>query len=357
MQKGSARLIDVAKAAGVSRGTAGNVFSRPELVRPEVRARVEEAARMLGYVGPDPKGRLLRAGRTNAIGVVTADRLGYFFEDPYVRLFMQGAAAVCDEHQASISLISGFTAEEGALGVRRALVDGLILHCLDETAHLVDLARNRGLPFVVIDFEVGADVSSIRVDDRGGARMAIEYLAGLGHRRFAILSLIIREEYRNDPTHFGPVDRDWRQTATFAVTRERLLGYADGLAASGIDVDDVPIIQSPFKEEEGGGAGAAMLFDAAPDATAIVTMSVPHALAVLNEARRRNIAVPGDVSVVAFDDVPEAAAADPPLTTIGQPSIEKGRRAAEILFETGPPRIEVLPVRLVVRESTAPPSR
>jgi DNA-binding LacI/PurR family transcriptional regulator len=355
LRKRSARLIDVARAAGVSRSTVGNVFSRPDLVRLEVRVRVEEAARALGYAGPDPKGSLLRAGRTNAIGVVVADRLGYYFDDPQMRLFMQGTSAVCDEHHASMSLISGFTAEAGVLGVKRALVDGLILHCLDETAQLIELARNRNLPFVVIDFDVGPATSSIRIDDRGGARMAVEHLAGLGHRRFAILSLITREEYRNDPVRYGPIDRDWRDSAHFAVTRERLLGYADGLAAAGIDINAVPIIQSPFKEEEGGRLGAAMLLDGAPDATAIVAMSATLAIAVLNEARRRRIEVPGNLSVVGFDDVPEAAVSDPPLTTVSQPSMKKGRLAAEMLFEGGPPRSEVLPVELIVRGSTAPP--
>ena len=69
------RLVDVAKAAGVSRGTASNVFNHPELVRPEVRERVAETARSLGYGGPDPKGRLLRAGKVNAIGLVLSGTL------------------------------------------------------------------------------------------------------------------------------------------------------------------------------------------------------------------------------------------------------------------------------------------
>src|SRR5271166_4056397 len=69
-RKNVARLVDVAKAAGVSRGTASNVFNNPELVRPKLRQRVEAAARELGYLGPDPKGRLLRAGKFNSIGVM-----------------------------------------------------------------------------------------------------------------------------------------------------------------------------------------------------------------------------------------------------------------------------------------------
>ena len=82
------RLADIAKAAGVSHGTASNVFSRPEIVREEVRERVKAAAEAMGYGGPDPKGRLLRAGKVNAIGVATAEPLSYFFDDPFARVMM-----------------------------------------------------------------------------------------------------------------------------------------------------------------------------------------------------------------------------------------------------------------------------
>ncbi len=90
--RSTAKLADVAKAAGVSAGTASNVFNRPEIVSPEVRQRVESAARRLGYTGPDPKGRLLRAGKVNAIGVVTADHTAWTFNDPFMRLVMGGIA-------------------------------------------------------------------------------------------------------------------------------------------------------------------------------------------------------------------------------------------------------------------------
>jgi len=78
------KLADVARAAGVSQGTASNVFSRPEVVRPEVRLRVEASAKRLGYSGPDPKGRLLRGGKVNAIGVVVSEKLTDFFDDPTI---------------------------------------------------------------------------------------------------------------------------------------------------------------------------------------------------------------------------------------------------------------------------------
>ena len=92
---GPVKLSDVAKAAGVSLGTASNVFNKPEQVRPEMRARVEAVAVDLGYAGPNPKGRLLMGGKVHAVGVVTANPLGFFFYDPFNRDFMIGFTEVC----------------------------------------------------------------------------------------------------------------------------------------------------------------------------------------------------------------------------------------------------------------------
>ena len=119
-------------------------------------------------------------------------------------------------------------------------------------------------------------------------------------------------------------------------------------------MDGVPIVET-VNHGPGPQAGAAMILDAAPGLTAVVTMCDVLALAVIDEAARRGLRVPEDLSVVGFDDIPEAAAARPPLTTIAQPIREKGRLAAEMIFAGGPPRKEVLPVALVTRASTAPP--
>lgn len=96
-----------------------------------------------------------------------------------------------------------------------------------------------------------------------------------------------------------------------------------------------------------------MLLDQAADATAILAMSDKQALAILAEAHRHGVGVPGDLSVVGFDDAPDAAGCG--LTTVAQPTRCKGRIAARMLFEDGPPRHEILPVKLVVRTSTASP--
>lgn len=346
--KRSVKLADVARAAGVSQGTASNAFARPELVRPEVRERVEQAARDLGYHGPDPKGRLLRAGRVNAIGVVVMDDLTYFFHDPFNREFMTGVAEVCDQRGAGLALVSAVDREKAAWGIGSAVVDGFIIQCLEDGDRLLELARRRRLPFVAVDVDPGPDASAILVDDRGGARQAVEHLLALGHRRFGILSLEISGDGRT-----GLVDRQRRGQSRYGATRDRLLGYEDALAAAGIAFDDVPLVEA-VNQHEDAVTGARILLDAAPDATAILAMSDVLAMALVEEARRRSLRVPEQISVVGYDDIPEAARFDPPLTTIAQPIVEKGRLAARLIFDRGPPRREVMPVRLVVRGSTGP---
>lgn len=346
--KRSAKLADVARAAGVSQGTASNVFAKPELVRPEVRERVEQAARRLGYHGPDPKGRLLRAGRVNAIGVVVMDDLSYFFKDPFNREFMSGVAEVCDERGAGIALVSAIDRDTAAWGIDSALVDGFIIQCLEDGDRLIELARRRRLPFVAVDVDPGPDASAIMIEDRTGARWAAEHLLALGHRRFGILSLEILGDGRS-----GLVDRDRRASRGYGATRDRLDGYGEALAAAGIDFDAVPIVEVQ-NDHRGATEGAALLLDAAPGMTAALAMSDVLAMALIEEARRRGLRVPGDLSVVGYDDVQEAAQFDPPLTTIAQPTVEKGRIAARMIFDAAPPRKEILPVQLVLRGSTGP---
>ena len=185
--------------------------------------------------------------------------------------------------------------------------------------------------------------------------MAVEHLLGLGHRRFAILSILLTDESRTaDLSQPVLVDRDRRLAATIPVTRERLLGYADGLAEAGISIDDVPIVEVQ-KGWQGSSVGASLLLDLAPEATGVLAMADIIALGFLDEARRRGINVPRDLSVIGFDGTPDGAASEPPLTSIEQPGKEKGRRAAELILSSGERRHEVLPVKLLVRGSTAPP--
>jgi len=344
----TARLSDVARAAGVSQGTASNVFNRPEAVGPETRMKVLEAARLLGYRGPSAAGRLLRAGRADAVGVVSPDPLAYFFDDPADRVFLAGIAHVLDGAGKALTLISTADQAAAALTVRSALVDGFIVQCLEDGSDLVALARSRGLPMVVVDNDRVADASAVVVDDRRGAFLAAHHILMRGHRRIGVLSL----EMRGDGAT-GRVDAARLAQPTYAVARMRLAGYADALAGWKIPLDTLPIFEV-VNEPNSIRAGVAALFAEAPDTTAVLAMSDLAALvaiAFLKETGRR---VPQDVSVVGYDDMPEAARADPPLTTVRQALGEKGALAARLLLEPEPsPRVHVLPVELVERASVA----
>jgi len=342
------RLADVAREAGVSHGTASNVFSRPEIVRDEVRERVFAAASKLGYAGPDPKGRLLRAGKVNAIGVATAEPLSYFFDDPFARTVMSGISQACDATGAGISLVSAANKEQLAWNIQSALVDGFIVFCVEGGSRLVELTRERKLPFVTLDFAEHDDtVATIGVDDVAGAGMAARHLAELGHRCFAVLALPTIE------TGYGPTTLERAQNAIYSGTRDRIRGYFEVLAAHGIDVKAVPIYETE-NDEASTRAGMEHLFASPEPPTAILAMSDRMALAALDWLRERGIEVPREVSVIGFDGVPESAVSAPPLTTVAQPIVEIGRRAVQtILGFDGTIRREILDVELIVRGSTA----
>lgn len=352
MSKGAIKLADVAKAAGVSQGTASNVFSRPQIVRQEVRERVRAVAKEMGYKGPDPKGRMLRAGKVNAIGVVTAEPLSYFFNDPYARVLMEGITEACDAGGTGISLVSSQNSDELVWNINSALVDGFVLFCLEGDSRLIELTRERTLPFVALalGFE-DESIPAIGVDNVAGAKMVARHVAKLGHRRLAILSLPFIDD------RFGLASMDDVRAAVYSTSSDRIFGYFEGLSEFGIDTADIPILETQ-NDAETTRAGLDYLFDLDEPPTAILAMSDRIALDTLDWLRQHCIKVPEEVSIAGFDGVPEAALSDPPLTTVEQPIAEIGRRAVRMILDGGAPgHREVLDVKLIVRGSTAPPKR
>jgi DNA-binding LacI/PurR family transcriptional regulator len=350
--RGSIKLTDVAKAAGVSHGTASNVFSRPEIVREEVRERVLAEAQKLGYAGPDPKGRLLRAGKVNAIGIATAEPLSYFFDDPFARVVMSGIAQACDATGAGISLVSAANPEHLAWNIQSALVDGFIVFCLEGGSRLIELTRERKLPFVALDFGFDdATIASIGVDDVAGARMAAGHLAALGHRRFGVIALPF------DDTGSGPASIERARNSIYSGTRDRLQGYFEALTAHGIDVGKVPIYET-VNDAASVTAGLDYLFALPQPPSALLCMADKAALIAIDWLKARGVQVPADVSVVGFDGIPEGEISSPPLTTIAQPMVEMGRQAVRTILEhDGTIRQKTLPLELIVRGSSTPPAK
>jgi DNA-binding LacI/PurR family transcriptional regulator len=339
------RLRDVAERAGVSVGSASNAFGRPELVSEEVRGRVLAAAEELGYPGPHPGARRLRTGRAGAIGLIFAERLAYQFTDPASPPFLRGVALAMHGTPTGLLLIpDSRQREETARTVREAAVDGFLVYSAPRNDPRVEAALARRIPVVTIDQPRDNPTPFVGIDDRAGAHSAAEHLRSLGHERIAVLAFITA------------LDPDGKLQLDMSV--ERLEGYRGGLA--GLWSPELVRTVRPNAVEPSRRAMLELLREPDPP-TAVLAMSDILALGALQAAEELGVDVPGELSVVGFDDSPAAALASPPLTTITQPQEEKGRLAAKWLLEEidadrapGWHTRAILPTQLVVRASTAP---
>lgn len=365
-------LKTVADRVGVSPMTVSNAFSRPDQLSAELRERILSAADELGYVGPDPAARALARGTTGAVGIVLTTVIGTAFSDEMATQFLRAILEGLAPTGLSLTLLSGESAA-GRVPARDVPMDGAVVFDCDPRSPALGWLRRRGLPMVFVDQDPTPDVPCINVDDRGGARSAAEHLLALGHRRIGIVNAGV----------VGPhgLQVDSTPSDSSYVTAQRKIGWLDALTAA--DIEPVVVKQEHFTEEDGYTA-LELLLSADPGITGVLCFSDTLAHGVMLAAQDRGLELPRDLSVVGFDDNPLAARLRPALTTIWQDVEEKGRLAAAALVEVvaaGPgreggtkrpaatpaapdaataekrsaARQVVLPTRLVVRESTAPP--
>jgi len=258
-------------------------------------------------------------------------------------------SAACDRAGAGLSLVSAHNDEKLAWNIESALVDGFVLLCIEEGERLVTLTRARHLPFVALALgKTDETVSTVVTDDYAGARLVAEHLCDLGHRQFAVLGL----EFTDG--HVGWVSEAESQASPHSTSRDRVRGYFDVLRSDGVDTSGVPIWETQ-NGEAATIAGLEAIFAQRQQPTALLCMSDRVALVALDWLALRGLSVPGDISVVGYDGVPEAATSSPPLTTVTQPIVDIGRRAVEIILEgSDEVQREVLGVEFTVRGSTAP---
>lgn len=346
---------EVATEVGVSTATVSNAYNRPERLSSAVREQVFEAAGRLGYAGPDPMGRGLRRGRTGALGVLYMVRLSYAFTDPAAAMFLEGVSGAAEEAGLALTLISGGShMDRDPEAVRQAAVDGFVVYCVAEDDPLIEEVLRRRLPAVFVDDPAVEGSISVRVDDEGGARAAAAHLFGLGHERLGVVS------FELGPRQSGGLADMYRQeSTTYLSVRSRLSGYAAAAAAAGLSWEEVPVYECPYNAPDYGHEAAGFLLDRSPRPTALLCTSDQLAFGAIEAARERGLTVPEDLSVVGFDDVPEARRTVPALTTVHQPHAEKGAKAGRALLARlageDPPGLQLLSTRLVVRGSTAPP--
>ena len=327
-------IRQIAKLAGVSRSTVSRVINDYPNVSPETREQVRKVVTETGF-HPDPIARSLSSRRAGIIGLVIPLAIQSLFEDPFFPRLMQGISKGCNSHDYTLSLFLLHTLEEEARLYprisRSQLLDGVIVTATQGGDPLILQLLANQIPFVVHGRHEDPRVSFVEVDNVTGAYTATTHLIRLGRRRIALIT--------------GP--------SGSLAAEDRKRGYLNALQERRVRVDESLIIRGDFTETS-GYEEMKRLLPHEPDAVFVASDSMAlGALRALREAGKR---VPDEVAVVGFDDIPQAATANPSLTTVRQPIQQTGVLAVEMLIdilENGgdPPRRIILPTELVIRSS------
>lgn len=327
-------ILDVAKEAGVSKSLVSLVMRDSEKVSPSSRSSVLAAAKELGY-RPNAAARTMVRQRSYVIGVLVSDLHNPFFAD-----LIDGIdTAATDAGYRSILTTGNRVAEREELAVSTLLemrVDGLIL-VSPVFSRGFAVESSQSVPTVVVgETTRAATVDSVTNDDRRGAGMVVDHLVELGHRSIAHID--------------GGVG---------AGSRPRRTGYQRSMRRHGL-ANQARSVQGGFTEE-GGRTGIRTLLHEGSRPTAVFVANDLAAIGVLEVLDKEGLSVPGDISVVGYDNTAMAASHRLGLTTVNQPRLEMGHKAASLILtrideNRSTPSHVVLPPKLVIRESTSPPT-
>lgn len=333
-------MKDVAVHANVSVSTVSYVLNNTGPVSADRRARVLNAVRELNYI-PNESARSLKRQSAATIGLVIPDLTNQFFS-----LLAHGVVRAAALRDVLVVLCSSDSSEEAESGNARLLrsqrVDGVVYLTGSYESHTSLLELQSLGPVVLVDERIpGAELPAVVADGRRGAREVAALVVELGHKRFACIA--------------GP-------TALWTA-EQRLAGYREALAMGGLDPDNMEVLVGDYRQDSGFELARKALSGArSKRPTALLCANDMMAIGALEYCRQAGLDVPGDVSIVGFDDVPMAPLLTPRLTTVRQPAREMGTGAANLLLdliqgESEPAIPAPYPVEVVVRESAAKPAR
>jgi len=331
-------LADVARRAKVDPSTASRALAggTGHRMREETRRRVVDAARALGY-RPNLMARALRTARSCSLGIVVPQ-----LDNPVYGQMIMGAEAAARERGYALLIVHVRQAESGIQAIERLArmnrVDGVLVSSLDDEATLAPALKRAGIPSVVLNRRAAGVANCVLLDTRKAAALAVRHLVQLGHRRIAHLAGL--------PGGAGAEDR--------------LAGYRDVLAATGIRFDSRLVQVGGYSAEGGERAMRDVLRRVSPPPTAVFAATMISAAGAMKALRSSGLAVPRDVSVIALHDSVLAEMLEPPLTTVRLPTQDMGYEAARGLVDLIEGRISKVsrilpPLELAVRGSVAPP--
>lgn len=337
MKPTTVTIKDIARILGISPSTVSRALKDHPDIGKSTKEQVHKLAEELNY-RPNPIALSLKSRRSNVIAVIIPNIVHYFFSS-----VISGIEKVASEHGYSVMLSQSdekYSREKEVCGIfQNSIVDGILISISKETedfAHL-KLIKEEGIPMVFFDRMIedfGSDC--VVIDDYEGALKATEHLIVEGRRRIV---------------HFaGPQNR--------LISRKRLLGYLDAHKKNGVVIDESLIIHCD--EFDKALVKTQELIDSGVKFDAFFTVNDFTAAGVLKGLHKNGIAVPADVSVVGFGNDYIAEMVDPTLTTVSQPGFTMGEKAMQMLInrienkKDYPVHTEVLPTKLVIRNSTRP---
>ena len=329
-------MLDVAKYAGVSVATVSRVLNGSDLVSEATRQKVLKVCEELEYT-LNPIAQSLRLGRTNSVAAILP-----FLTLPSIVERLRGVMASLSENSFELVPFTLGTPNDRDSKItelsHRSKTDGILIISMPVSDTQVDLLIRNKMPTVLIDSQ-HPKLDRINVDDRCGGKMVTDYLIGLGHRKIGFIS-----SYLENPLQFSS-------------TIYRFEGYRDALKEAGLPFNPNYQKEGEHGRDQAKQMALEMLSHEDPP-TAIFTSSDTKAIGVLDAARELNLNVPGDLSVVGYDDIRDAEYMN--LTTVRQPLFKAGRIGGRKLIsliekpDTSPEEI-LLPLELIIRGTTAPP--
>ncbi len=326
-------VLDVAKRAGVAPITVSRVINNSGYISQGTRKRVEAAVKELGYV-PNTLARGLRSKRTRTLALVVTD-----IANPYFTLMARGvedAAGAADYSVVYCNTDESEAKEEKYANLlAQRQVDGVLLVPSCGNVKTIKFLLSNDITVVALDRRVsGVKIDSVRSDSEGGAKRLTSLLIELGHQRIAMIT--------------GPKD--------VSTSADRVVGYQQALTEAGLAQNEL-VYYGAFNQESGYElTGQAMM--RSPRPTAIFGANNFITIGIMKALQNLELRVPGDVSVVGFDDLPESMLLSPFLTVAAQPAYEMGRVATELLLKrisgelSGRCQTLVLQTQVIERGST-----
>lgn len=329
-RKEKVSIEEVAQLAGVSITTVSRVINKVPTVSDANRKKVKEAICRLKFT-PSPHAQALAKGKVNSIALVIPRYEGIFYSF-YALELIRSIGTLCDAFR--LDLLLHLT--DGRSTFNPKSVGGIIFADIIGNRNQLEWALNQGVPTVVINnFVSDLEVSCISIDNVGGAKEAVKYLIGLGHRKIAHIAGDMVSQ----------------------AAGMRLEGYRLALAENNIEERKEYIIKTDYSRGKARGATEKLLSLSNPP-SAILVASDSMALEVVTVIMEKGKKVPGDISIIGFDDNPSSLYGSVALTTVSQPLIKMGEDAVKELNSLVEGKKEivkvVLPTKLVIRESCKP---